>query len=156
YPAAVAYLESRLSDEPRLWACLFGWVLVHSLGRILGETDCARQSRSWLDEWLLGRLLARALQDLGLDEPQAWAAGQLVGLLTTHQCWFQPGAPADRRPYRVLESLLKDSEGQQFLRVNRFQDVLWYTQEALEELLWWLFAVAVVQSSADARRPAAE
>jgi glycosidase len=156
YQAAVAYLKSRLNDDTRLWACLLGWVFVHSLGRILGETDCARQSRSWLDEWLLGRLLGRALQDLGLEESKAWAAVQLIGLLTTHQCWFQTEGPPELRSYRVLEAFLKDSEGQQFLRVNRFQDVLWYTQEALEELLWWLFVVAVVQSSADPRRPAPE
>jgi hypothetical protein len=156
YQAAVAYLKSRLHDDPRLWTCLFGWVFVHSLGRILDETDYARQSRSWLDEWLLGRLLARALQDLGLQESQAWAAVQLVGLLTTHQCWFPTEGPAELQAYRVLETLLKDSEGQQFLRVNRFQDIQWYTQEALEELVWWLFVVAAVQSSADPRRPAPE
>jgi hypothetical protein len=48
----------------------------------------------------------------------------------------------------VLSGLLKDGEGQQFLQVNRFQDILWYNGEALEELLRYLFLVAVIQSSA--------
>ena len=31
-----------------------------------------------------------------------------------------------------------------------------FRSEALDELLWWLFVVAVIQSSADPQRPAAE
>jgi hypothetical protein len=43
---------------------------------------------------------------------------------------------------------------QQFLRVNRYGDVLWFNREAFEQLLWWLFVAATVQTTAS--RPAAE
>ena len=152
----VAYVKSRLGAEPRPWAGLFGWVIVHSLGRILGETNFAQHSRSWLDEWLLGRILGRTLRDLGVEETPASETVGLIGLLTTHQRWFAVEGPDPLRAYRVLESLLKDSEVQQFLRVNRYQNILWYTQEAFEELLWWLFVVGVIQSSADPQRPVGE
>jgi glycosidase len=153
---AVAYLKTNLTEEPRLWACLFGWIFVHSLGRIPGTVDHARQGRSWMDEWLLGRILSGVFRDLGLDETQASGAVGLIGLLTSHQGWFEGEAGGALRAYRVLESLLKDSETQQFLRVNRYQNVLWYTEEAFEELLWWLFVTAVVQASADPLRPPTE
>ena len=45
--------------------------------------------------------------------------------------------------------MLKDGEGQQFLGVNRFKDVVWYNAEAFDELLWWLFLTAVIQSADD-------
>jgi hypothetical protein len=54
----------------------------------------------------------------------------------------------------VLENLLKDDEVQQLLRVNRYGDVLWFNKEAFEQLLWWLFVVAVVQTTT--LRPMAE
>ena len=31
-----------------------------------------------------------------------------------------------------------------FSWLNRFQDVLWFNQESFEELLWWLFVIALV------------
>jgi hypothetical protein len=149
---AAAYVKARLTEQPRVWGTLFGWMFVHDLGRILRDQQFAQQSRTWIDEWLLGRILAATLRDLGLEEGPAWEAVTLIRLLTSHQQWFA-GEPS---AYQVLETLLKDNEGQQFLRVNRYQNVLWYTQEALEDLLWWLFVISVVQSGADTSRPSRE
>jgi hypothetical protein len=148
-------LKSTLTDDARPWFCLFGWVFVHALGRIVGEADFAPRSRSWMDEWLLGRILAGVFRNLGYDEPAAWRTVKLIGLLTTHQHWFadavaKDGATDDGAApasYRVVEALLKDSDGQQWLGVNRYQEVLWYTGEAFEELLRWLFLVAVIQGA---------
>jgi glycosidase len=152
YQAAGGYLQTNLSNDPRLWACLLGWVFVHSLGKILGEADAAQRTRSWLDEWLLSRIVAGALHDLGLDEPTAWKTVQLIKLLTTHQRWFEV-EEGELGGYRVLEALFKDGEAQQFLQVNRYQDILWYNGEAFVELLRYLFLTAVIQSSADPRQP---
>ncbi|MFQ5587104.1 MAG: alpha-amylase, partial [Thermodesulfobacteriota bacterium] len=152
------YLRKNLSDEPSLWGCLFGWLFVHTLGRIVGDDDFEQQSRSWIDEWQLGRIIAGALRDLGLDEDGAWQAVGVIKLLTTHQGSLdgdgtrqrEEGA-ASERPYRLLESLLKDNEVHQFLQVNRHQGVLWFNKEAFDRLLWWLLLVAVVDVSADIR-----
>ena len=57
--------------------------------------------------------------------------------------------------YSVLESWFQDPEVQQFLQVNRYQDVLWFNCEAFERWLWWMLLVAVVDGSADPHRPAA-
>jgi glycosidase len=153
WQATVDYLKANLSDEPRLWGCLFGWVLVHPLGRMLGAADAAQRSRSWMDEWLLGKIIAGTLRDLGLDEATAGKAVRLIGLVTTHQQWFQVETKGELRAVRLLESLLKDDDGQQFLGVNRYQEIVWFTGQALEELLAWLFLIAVIQSSADPGRP---
>jgi glycosidase len=151
-----AFLKAGLADEPRVWRVIFGWLFVHGLGRIANPEDAGRQSRSWMDEWLLGRILASVLRDLGLDEAQVWEPGLLIGLLTSQQRWFAVEGTTSVRAYRVVETLLKDFEGQQYLRVNRYQNILWYTGEALEHLLWWLFVVAVIQSGADTQRAAEE
>ncbi len=101
----------------------------------------------------MGKVIASALQDLGLDESAAWQSVAVVKLLTSHQRWFAvQAADAPSRAYRILESLLKDDEVRQFLQVNRYQGVLWFNKEAFEELLWWLWLVAVVQIGADPQR----
>ncbi len=148
-PIAESRIENR---KPKIqnWGSLLSWWCVHSLGKIVGEAGFEGQSRSWIDEWLLGKVIASALQDLGLDESAAWQAAAVVKLLTSHQRWFAAETPDARsRAYQVLEALLKDDEVQQFLQVNRYQGVLWFNKEAFEQLLWWLLLVAVVEISAD-------
>jgi hypothetical protein len=137
-------VQSGLGDSPATWGTLLTWVLVHALGKIMGEAGFEQQSRSWIDEWLLGKIVAGVLRDLELDEAAAWRAVTIVKLLTAHQSWF-----VAKRPHQVLEQLLQDDEVQQFMQVNRYQDVLWFNKEAFEELLEWLLLAAAVQLSAD-------
>jgi hypothetical protein len=156
YGTAINYLNQNLVDNLAIWGTLLSWAFVHSLGRVLNEEDFEGQSRSWIDEWLLGKIIAGALRDLGLDEEKAWRAVGVVKLLTTHQRWFEAKAPDKGRAYGVLESWLQDGEVQGFLQVNRYQDVLWFDQEAFDQLLWWMLAMAAVTLSADSHRPAAQ
>jgi glycosidase len=156
YAAAVGDLQARLTDDPSIWGPLLAWTFVHTLGRVISEADFELQSRSGIDEWLLGRVLAGTLYDLGLDDFAVQQAVTIVKLLTSHQRWFETPVPAEVRPYHVLLSLLKDREVQHFLQVNRYQDVLWFNQEAFDRLLWWLMVPAVVEATVDAARPAPE
>ncbi len=154
--AALGTGRAGLRDDPAAWPTLLGWLFTHALGKVVDEAAFARISRSWIDEWLLGKIIAGALQDLGLDEGAAWQAVTTIKILTSHQRWFETEAPKKKQAYRVLESWLKDDEVQQFLQVNRYRGVLWFNKEAFEQLLWWMLLVAVVTISADPLRSAAE
>lgn len=156
YAAAVAYLKSGLNADPFIWGTLLGWLFVHALGRVVDEADFEQRSRSWIDEWLLGKIMSGALLDLGLDEPSAERSVVLVKLLTAHQRWFESPSSGERRAYQVLGALLHDSEFQQFLQVNRYQDVLWFNKEAFDQWLWWMLVVAAVASSADPQQPVSQ
>jgi glycosidase len=147
---AFAYLQSNLTDDPALWECLFGWLFVHSLGRIVSDVQFAQQSRTWIDEWLLGRILTGTLQQLGMDEGSAWRAVVLIKVLTTHQRWFAAEPSGMLRSYQVLQTLLRDADAQQFLQINRYRDVLWYNKEAYDQLLWWLLLLVVIDLGRDA------
>jgi hypothetical protein len=153
-PALVDEVKSKLGDDPATWGSLFGWLFVHALGKIAGGTHFA-QSRTWIDEWLLGRILAGALQPLGLDEMAARQSVLVIKLLTTQQRWFAVEAGEKNRGYQVLEALLRDGDVHQFLQVNRYRDVLWFNKEAFEQLLWWLLLVAVLDAGSDPARPPA-
>jgi hypothetical protein len=152
FQEAAAYVTANLSADPAVWGRLFGWVFVHALGKLVRPTDFAEQSRTWIDEWLLSRLLTGALRDLGLDEGAARYGVLAIKLLTIHQRWFvfapreAPERAEKKRAYHLLESLLRDGDVQQFLQVNRYRDVLWYNKEAFEQLLWSLFVLAVIEA----------
>ena len=121
-----------------------------------GQADYERQTRSWMDEWLLGKLIAGVLQDLGLAEASAWQGVAVVKLLTSHARWFEMELPKPKRAYSVVQTLLGDDEIQRLLQVNRYQGVLWFNKEAFERMLWWMLSLAVVEETRAALRLGAE
>jgi len=156
YKSAANYLSETLHDDPVTWGGVLSWLFVHSLGKILTEVDYEGQSRSWIDEWLLGKIITGVLRDLGLDDVRAWHTVTVVKLLTTHQRWFETQVSEKTPAYQTLESWLRDSEVQGFLQVNRYQDVLWFNQEAFEQLLWWMLLVATIVLHAEPDRSTTE
>jgi len=146
YAEAAKYLKANLDDDVAIWGSLFGWCCVHSLGKVIQESNFHQQSRSWIDEWLLGKIMASAFGDLGVNEADAWRAVAVVKLLTIHQRWFEPERPKEKRAYQVLETALQDAEIQQLVQVNRWQGVLWFNKESFEQLLWWMLFLAVVDA----------
>jgi glycosidase len=149
-------LQEKLNEDRDLWGTLFGWLFTHALGRTVDGPDYAQRSRSWIDEWLLGKILARALCDFGLDEDTAWRAVALVKLLVSYQRWFDVESTEMERAYRVLTTLLRDREVQQFLQVNRYQGVLWFNKESFEQLRWWMLLLGMVEAWAEEKRSVAE
>jgi hypothetical protein len=124
------------------------WLFVHALGKVVDAKDFSQVSRSWIDEWRLGKTIVSVLRDLGLDETASSRSVNVIKVLTTHQGWFE-----GKRAYQVLESLLKDNEVQEFLQINRYNEILWFNREAFDDLLWWVMVLAAVQISSDPRRP---
>ncbi len=147
YPAALEYLQAH-PDDWSFWGTLFAWLAVHKIGESEDSPLPTQQSRAWVDEWLLGRMVADSLHDLGMDQDAAWRAVSLVKLTTTFQHWLTPGVVKSKEGHTLLDALLRDPETQQFIQVNRFEGEIWFNKESFEELLHWLFAIAVVEITA--------
>jgi len=148
FPAAAEYLTGNLDEQPEHWMALFSWVFLHNLGRLSGLGD-VQQTLSWMDEWQLGRSLSNLYQDMGLSEALAWRTVNLVRILVEQQHWYDTlGSKALRQ---ILETWLSDDRIQTYLGINRFKDVLWFNQEALEEFAWWMSLVAALDIAGQPR-----
>jgi glycosidase len=147
---ALKAVQSGLADVA-IWGGLLGWLFVHALGELVDEVDSAERSRSWIDEWLLGRVIADTLRELGLDESTAVQTVTAVKLMTSRQHLFE--GQADERADQILGTLLRDAEAQQLLRVNRYREVLWFNKEAFDALLLWLLLLPTVTASRDPLHP---
>jgi len=145
------YIKANSSELTPMWAWLFGWHVVHALGKIVTTFQYEQQSRSWVDELLLGKILTSVYQDLGLTEPQNLSTMNLIKVLTTHQNWNSfdaiQGNPADQ----VLQSLLRDHEVQTFIGMNRYEGILWFNKETFEILLDGLMIISLVSIINDSR-----
>ncbi len=152
YRAAVDYvLRDWKAAAPFTWGVLFGWLFTHALGKIVDEdaasTGAADEiSRNWIDEWLLGKLIAVALEEWGLEVDAARRAVALIKLLIGYQRWF---ADTDD-PHDVLYAMLREREVQAYLGVNRYEDVLWFNQEAFEQWARWIMVLSTVDLATDA------
>jgi hypothetical protein len=105
----------------------------------------------------LGKLVAGALRDIGLDQGTAWWAVGTDKILINHQDWPKLASTSEEdRAYQVLVSWLRDNEVQQFVQVNRYGGVLWFNSEAFDQLLAWMLTIAAVSESADAGSPSQE
>ncbi|MBK9944128.1 MAG: alpha-amylase [Kouleothrix sp.] len=133
------------------WGGMFGWVIIHALGKVTGAGDYAEQSRSWIDEWRLGRIVSGVLRELGADDYATSQALSVLKHLTSYQDWFR--SPELQQPARLVDSLLSDGEVQQLLRVNRYQGTLWFDKNAFELLLNWLWRMALISLSAGGSGP---
>jgi hypothetical protein len=161
YKGAIKFLTS-LSDshsplldgDPYVWSVLLAWIFTHSLGKITSPDtkvdEIASISRSWIDEWLLGKMISSAIQGLGLEQTIAWRAVETVKLLVSHQGWQRTDAKRKSRAYTILQSLVNDVDVQRFLSFNRYQGVLWFNKEAFDHLLWWMFVIASLETCVEA------
>jgi glycosidase len=140
-------IEENLENDDLVFYTLCNWTFVHILGAIASETerDARELSRSWIDEWFLGRFIIQTLTDLGFDREAASRAVSIIKLLTIHQDWYKD----HENTYDLISSLLHDNEVRDLLQINRHLDILWFNKEAFEGLLFWMILVTAVKTSCD-------
>ena len=155
FKTALTYLDSGLSSQTPFhigniypWGTLLSWIFTHRLGEVITNINYGEISRAWIDEWLLGKIITKALIGLGLEDQISWRSVSLIKFLNSHQDWYERKLPKNQQAYHALQSWLSDHEIQQFLGINRYQGILWFNRESFEELLWWMFVIRLIKISA--------
>ena len=153
YHEALANILKRLDDDhfPE-WVAWIGFLFLRNIGRLSEDTQPAAVTRSWIDEWQLGKSLHETALGLGLDAPAADRVVARLKLLcatqdTFSQCGKQPLA-------EMVLAWLADGEVRTFLGVNRYKDILWFNREAFEEWIGWVELLSAFDSLADANASA--
>ncbi len=148
YHEALANILKRLDDDhfPE-WVAWISFLFLRNMGRLSGDAQPAAVTRSWIDEWQLGKSLHETALGLGLDVPTADRVVARLKLLcatqdTFSQCGKQPLA-------EMVLSWLADGEVRTFLGVNRYKDILWFNREAFEEWVGWVELLSAFDSLAD-------
>ena len=153
---SVAGLVQFFEKNPHRWVTLFNLMLLRELGKITGAQDFQNRSRSWIDEYFFGKLVRSALHDAGWSEEESYNALLTIKVLTGQQRWFEEVETNGKAPYKIMQRLLKDQQLQQMIRVNRYQDVLWFNKEQFDELMHWLWLTAALDVVTDESLTAAQ
>ncbi|HEY89998.1 MAG TPA: alpha-amylase [Thermoflexia bacterium] len=141
------YLLTRLAaDEPVVWGTLLGWLFTHNLGKLVESEEYAAISRSWLADWLLDKVIARALRELGVAEEPTRHALATIKLFIGHRRWLGGAESLGAvTALDLLQTALCEPAVQAYLGVNRYEGVLWFNQEAFEHFLWYLLMLETVE-----------
>jgi len=148
--AAAEYLLAPWGEDDNVrWGTLFGWLFTYSLGGMVDSDRSADLSLDWYDEWLLRRPLTQALKELGVETGLRQHAVNTVRVLLTCHHWLPQAAiaevPHKVDAYSVIYRALSRRDVRIYLRVNRFEDVVWFNQEAFDEFVWWLAWVSTIE-----------
>ncbi len=133
--------------EPYTWGTLLCWIFACHLGEMVSTLNSREISRTWIDEWLLTKIMAAGLIDLGITRDESEKALMLIRLMTSHADWYEESSKEPQAGATLMQTWLKDTDFQRFLQINRYQDILWYNREAFDELLWWLYTSSLVTSA---------
>ena len=145
--AATAIAEGLESDDPAVLGMLLGWLFLHPLGQIMDAENAATITAVWMDEWMLGKVFAAALQEAGLAADEAQRAATTVKMLLNYRAWLAAaGTETGDSAYELLRAILREQPLQAYLGVNRFEGVIWFNREALEQLLWWMLTLTTVEA----------
>jgi hypothetical protein len=161
YRKAIKYLDSgyknlgiSTSSKNGINTILLIWIFTHYLGYVSyhkqNEISYAmEQSRSWIDEWMLGKIVVDVLVDMGIEKYSASKNLLLVKILTSNSDWFPLYENQTKNIHDILNTMLADTSVQEYLQINRHKGVLWFNKEAFDEFVWWMFLTALVGIIAD-------
>ncbi|KAB8141295.1 alpha-amylase [Chloroflexia bacterium SDU3-3] len=130
------------ADMPVLWS----WLFLHALGKLDTPEADGEQSLGMFDDLMLGMVLRNLFAQLGASEQTASRQALLVKRLVAEQVWFAQVADAPA----LLEHLFAEPDTHQLLQINRYNGVLWFSKECLDELLGWLGLLADLGGASDA------
>ena len=132
----VAELAKALGD-PVAWATLVAWVLVRRLGEVGGRGDREELPGERFGVWHLRSAFVDLIIALGRSEDDGRRAALAVDLMIETIGWRSKAKGLEGMGPALAE-IVSNEKGQQYLRVNRHADVLWFHREAFEELLRWM------------------
>ena len=127
-------------NHTQFWATLFSWLFTHNLAKSVDQDNYPSRSRSWLDEWMFGKIIEQTLSKLELDEGLDYEGMVAVRAMIQQQGWYAKTTKAKE----IAQILLRDEDIQRLLQINRYQGILWFNKEAFERLLRWMLAIAIV------------
>jgi len=147
FQSACEFFLSKLEEHAHRWYALLLFPFLFNLAKSEDETNPSQQALSWMDEWQFFRIIKETLNTLGLDESQKDEMIGALRVMVAEQNWFES---VGQKPLStIVQHWLADIEVQRILKINRYQNTIWFHKEGLDNFLWWMMAVAIIQAASD-------
>ena len=120
------------------------WLAVAKMGRLQDENYVSIISLSWLDEFLLSKLIEQSFRNEGYNDDSVERQLLLLKILTLIPNWLETYL---ENPGEAIQSLFQYQEVQKYIMINQYQEILYFHYESLIELLAAFYATEILQIS---------
>ncbi len=148
----LAKIDSDLGTNlPRLLS-LATWMVVSQFHTQIPGVNSPSDGLDWIKKWKLDQSVLHTLTKMGVREDAANLEILFLSLAVKYQDWFIE----DRTKTfsQILKGWLIASDIRESLKVNFYEDTLWYHKESFAELTWWMEIVPIFKafSTAESNR----
>jgi glycosidase len=120
------------------------WLTVSKIGRLQDENYAAIISISWLDEFLLNKLILQSFHEEGYDDYSSDRHLLLLKILILLSNWLTDYL---ENPVEAIQSLFQYQEVQKYIGINQYQEILYFHYESLIELLGAFYTAEILEIS---------
>ena len=156
YNQAIQIIQSGFDSDngQRHYLILFAWAFLRYIGLASGGEEFEITSRYWIDEWQLSGVLRDTFLAMGHDEPHASRMIETIKCIVEIQRWYVQN---QKLPVReIVKDWLRSKVIQNFVGLNKFEDVYWFNSERFDDLLWWSLTIATLQAMANPKTTVTE
>jgi glycosidase len=124
--------------DPVAWATAITWIVTRHLGE--GETgvDTMDAPSGLFVDWHLRSTLVDMVIALGRSEDDGRRAADTVELLLGADPRDRSDGETSKPMDAMVAGIVASEAGRRYLRVNSWEDALWFNREALDEMVGWL------------------
>ena len=149
FKSLISDFQANFAENEDIWLTTFSYLFISSVGELTKPSESQFQSQSWFEEWQF----AKIIYDLGSEyqyngsemDLMVQTVFTLLGISGWHES-FKIDQVED-----WLRTILGRPDIQQFLKVNRYQEELWFNKERFESIVWWMFAIALIDIGSDTK-----
>ena len=91
-------------------------------------------------------IINNILNDLSKDKKdKRLEVNSIIKLMIGLQDWSNSLINGKKDLYSVFQLFFSDPEVQQYLKVNRYQQLLWYNAELFDYFIKWMWLIAIIE-----------
>lgn len=136
------FLTDRFFQSESYWMTLVTWAVTHGIDKLTGVEN-EDLVISWIKEWRLKKYLENVLLQSHCEESEIQNKLLALDIGVLQQNWYEKYKPGSLQA--TLQAWLSEPEIQYFLKINRYNEILWFNQEAFLDLIWLLSIIPIIK-----------
>jgi hypothetical protein len=123
---------------------LLGWLLISPLDEFCKDDDRYLRGADMADDLMLPEQFAQPLKNERIPERFHPHIYELMLAVSSQSHWTAGKDYAQVSRTELLEALIREPYSARLLRIHWDGDVEWYHGESMQEFIWWLNTLAVL------------
>ncbi|MBA4384434.1 MAG: alpha-amylase [Anaerolinea sp.] len=140
----LSQLTSDLEKNNTRWLTLTAWIVVSQFHRHIPSGNSPSDGFDWVKKWKLDQSVTLALIKFGVHEDAAKHKTTFMSQGVKFQDWYVDDCT--KTVTQILRGWFLTPEIRESLKVNFYEDTLWYHQESFLSFMWWMEITQILKT----------